>query len=147
MSVPRNDYLDEDMPDDAESPEEDSPACPISSQPPRSPSSPGSPRPGPANQSYAPPQMSMPSWNMAKTMSQAGGAGLKQIISAADDAMPPGGLPVASERAGGEFRRTELKRKAGEISRSAAEDFALLTTRTSSMRYAADFLSTVGNVS
>jgi len=82
-----------------------------------------------------------------KTMSQADGAGLKQIIAAADDAMPPGGLPVASERAGGEFRRTELKRKAGEISRSAAEDFALLTTRTSSMRYAADFLSTVGNVS
>ena len=71
----------------------------------------------------------------------------KQIIAAADDAMPPGGLPVASERAGGEFRRTQLKRKAGEISRSAAEDFALLTTRTSSMRYAADFLSTVGNVS
>ncbi len=76
-----------------------------------------------------------------------GGAGLKQVIAAADDAMPPGGLPVASERAGGESRRTELKRKAGEITRSAAEDFALLTTRTSSMRYAADFLSTVGNVS
>ncbi len=35
----------------------------------------------------------------------------------------------------------------GEITRSAAEDFALLTTRTPSMRYAADFLSTVGNVS
>jgi hypothetical protein len=34
--------------------------------------------------------MSMPSWNMAKTMSQADGAGLKQIIAAADDAMPPG---------------------------------------------------------
>ena len=88
-----------------------------------------------------------PASDMAKTMCQAGGAGLKQVIAAADDAMPPGGLPVASERAGGEFRRTELKRKAGEISRSAAEDFALLTTRTSSMRYAADFLSTVGNVS
>ena len=39
------------------------------------------------------------------------------------------------------------KRKAGEINRSAAEDFALLTTRTASARYAADFLSTVGNVS
>ena len=89
MSVPRNDYLDEDMPDDA--------VCHASGR--------------------------------------------------SDDAMPPGGLPVASERAGGEFRRTQLKRKAGEISRSAAEDFALLTTRTSSMRYAADFLSTVGNVS
>jgi len=149
ISVPRNDYLDEDMPDDEDFPEEDSPACPIPShwQPPRSPSFPGSPRPGPANQSYAPPPKSMPGWNMAKTMCQAGGAGLKQVIAAADDAMPPGGLPVTSERAGGEFRRTELKRKAGEISRSAAEDFALLTTRTSSMRYAADFLSTVGNVS
>ncbi len=97
--MPRNDYLDEDMPGDAVLPEEDSPACPIPSQPSRSPSSPGSPRPGPANQSYAPPQKSMPSWNMAKTMCQAGGAGLKQVIAAAHDAMPPGGLPVASERA------------------------------------------------
>ena len=147
--MPRNDYLDEDMPDDEDFPEEDSPACPIPSQPSRFPSSTGSPRPGPANQSYAPPpsQKSVPSWNMAKTMCQAGGAGLKQVIAAADNAMPSGGLPVASERAGGESRRTELKRKAGEITRSAAEDFALLTTRTSSMRYAADFLSTVGNVS
>jgi hypothetical protein len=87
----------------------------------------------------------MPGWNMAKTMCQAGGAGLEQVIAAADDAMPPGGLPVASERAGGESRRTELKRKAGEITRSAAEDFSLLTTRTSSMRWYA--LSTVRNVS
>ncbi len=145
--MPRNYYLDEYMPDDEDFPEEDSPACLIPSQPSRSPSSPGSPRPGPANQSYAPPQKFMPGWNMAKTMCQAGGAGLKQVIAAVDDAMPPGGLPVASERAGDESRRTELKRKAGEITRSAAEDFALLTTRTSSMRYAADFLSTVGNVS
>ena len=89
----------------------------------------------------------MTGWSMTKTMCQAGGAGLEQVIAAAEDAMPPGGLPVASERAGGESRRTGLKRKAGEITRSAAEDFALLTTRTSSMRYAADFLSTVGNIS
>jgi hypothetical protein len=61
--------------------------------------------------------------------------------------MPLEGLPVASERAGGESRRTGLKRKAWEITRSAAEDFALLTTRTASARYAANFLSTVGNVS
>ena len=99
--MPRNDYLDENMPDDGDLPEEDSPACPIPSQPSRSPSSPGSPgpRPGPANQSYAPPQKSMPGCIMAKTMCQAGGEGLKQLIAAADDAMPPGGLPVASERA------------------------------------------------
>jgi hypothetical protein len=89
----------------------------------------------------------MPGWDMAKTMCKAGGAGLNKVVAAAEDAMPPGGMPVASERAGGESRRTGLKRKAGEITRSAAEDFALLTTRTSSMRYAADFLSTVGNVS
>ncbi len=145
--MPRNDYLDEDMPDDEDFPEEDPPAYTIPSEPSRSPSSPGSPSPGPANQSYAPPQKSMPGWNMAKTMCQAGGAGLKQLIANADDAMPPGGLPVSSERAGGESRRTELKRKVGEITRSAAEDFALLTIRTSSIRYAADFLSTVGNVS
>ena len=87
MSVPRNDYLDEDMPDDAESPEEDSPACPIPSQPSRFPPSPGSPRPGPANQSYAPPQNSMTGWNMTKTMCQAGGAGLEQVIAAAEDAI------------------------------------------------------------
>lgn len=89
----------------------------------------------------------MPGWDMAKTMCHAGGAGLNKVIAAAEDAMPQGGMPVASERAGGESRRTGLKRKAGEITRSAAEDFALLTTRTSSMRYAADFLSTVKNVS
>ncbi len=149
----RNDYLDdsEDMPDDEgipdfpeadihDFPEEDTPACPIPSQPSRFLSSPGSPRP-------APPQNSMPGWDMAKTICQAGGAGLKKVIAAAEDAMPLGGMPVASERAGGESRCTGLKQKAGEITRSAAEDFALLTTRTSSMRYAADFLSTDGNVS
>ncbi len=63
--------------------------------------------------------------------------------------MPPEGLPVASKRAGGESRLgcLGLKQKAGKITRSAAEDFALLTARTASARYAADFLSTVGNVS
>ncbi len=80
-------------------------------------------------------------------MCLAGGSGLEQAIADADAAMPPKGLPVASERAGGESRRTGLKRKVGEITRSAAEDFALLTTRTASARYAADYLSTVENVS
>ncbi len=72
--------------------------------------------------------------------------GLEQAIADADAAMPLEGLPVASEWADGESRRTGLKRKAEDIARSAAEDFALLTTRTASARYAADFLSTVGNV-
>jgi hypothetical protein len=77
----------------------------------------------------------------------AGGSGLEPAIVDADAAMPPEGLPVASERAGGESRRLGLKRKAGEITRSAAEDVSLLTARTASARYAADFLSTVRNVS
>ncbi len=77
----------------------------------------------------------------------AGGSGLEHAIADSDAAMLLEGLPVASERAGGESRHTGLKRKAGEITRSAAEDFALLTTRTASARYAADFLFTVGNVS
>ncbi len=80
-------------------------------------------------------------------MCLAGGSGLEQAIVDADAAMPPEGLPVTSERAGGESRRLGLKRKAGEITRSVAEDFAVLTARTASARYAADFLSTVGNVS
>ena len=84
---------------------------------------------------------------MYHAMKLAGGPGLDKVIADADAAIPKAGLPVASERAGGDGRRAGLKRKAGEITRSAAEDFALLTTRTSSMRYAADFLSTVGNVS
>jgi hypothetical protein len=72
----------------------------------------------------------------------AGGTGLEQVIAAADGAMPREGLPVVSERAVGEGRRAGLKREAGEFTRSA-----LPTTRMSSMRYAADFLSTVANVS
>ena len=90
----RNDYLDEDMPDEDDT--NATPASPIPSQPSRSASSSPSPL---ANKSHAPPQNSMPAWDMCKTVCLAGG------------------------------------------------DFALLTTRTSSMRYAADFQSTVGNVS
>ncbi len=130
------------MPDEDDT--NSTPASPILSQPSHSPSS----RPSPlANKSHAPPQNSMPGWDMCKTMCLAGGTGLEQVIAAADDAMPQAGLPVASERAGGDGRRAGLKRKAEEITRCAAEDLALLTTRTSSMRYAAYFLSTDANVS
>ena len=75
----------------------------------------------------------------------AGGFGLSGAISHAEATMPKSVDP-ASERAGGEARRAGLKRKAAEISRSAAEDFALLTCRTTSESHAADFLSTVTNV-
>ncbi len=138
----RNDYLDEDIPDEDDT--NATPASPIPSLPSRSTSSSPSPL---GNKGHAPPHNSMSGWDMCKTMCLAGGTGLEQVIAAADDAMPQAGLPVASERAGGDGRRAELKRKAGEITRSAAEDFALLTTRTSCMRFAADFLSTVANVS
>ncbi len=46
-------------------------------------------------------------------MCLAGGLGLEQAIVDSDAVMPPEGLPVASERAGGESRRLGLKRKAG----------------------------------
>ncbi len=64
----------------------------------------------------------------------AGGSGLEQAVAYADAAMPPEGVPVASEhwQAGGESRHIGLKRKAGEITRSAAEDFAFITTLTAS---------------
>ncbi len=138
----RNDYLDEDIPDEDDT--NATTASPIPSQPSRSSSSSPSPL---ANKSRAPPQNSKSGWDMCKTMYLAGGTGLEQVIAASDDAMPQAGLPIAGERAGGDGRRAGLKRKAGDITRSAAEDFALLTTRTSSMRYATYFLSTVANVS
>ena len=102
----RNDYLDEDMPDEDDT--NATPAFPIPSQPSRSASSSPSPL---ANKSHAPPQNSMPAWDMCKTVCLAGGAGLEQVIAAADDAMPQAGLPEASERAGGDGRRAGLKRK------------------------------------
>ncbi len=77
----------------------------------------------------------------------AGGSGLEQAIVDADADMPPEDLLVASERAGGESRCLGLKRKAGKITRSAAEDFELLTASTASARYAANFLFMVWNVS
>jgi hypothetical protein len=135
--APRNDYIDEDLPD------EDEPDATA-----RAPQIPSHTSPV-ANKSHALPQTRkfMAGWDICHMMCLAGGSGLEQAISDADAAMPLEGFPVASERAGGESRRTGLKRKAGEITRSAAEDFALLTTRTASALYAADFLSTVRNVS
>jgi hypothetical protein len=95
---------------------------------------------------HASPQNLIPAWDMCKAMFLwlAGGEGLEQVIVAAADAIPEAGLPDPSEWAGGEGR---FKRKAGEITRSAAEDFAPLTIHAASIRYAADFFSTVDNVS
>ena len=77
----RNDYLDEDLPDEDDT--NATPAAPIPSQPSRSPSSSPSPL---ANKSHAPPQNSKSGWDMCKTMCLAasGGPGLEQVIAAAD---------------------------------------------------------------
>ena len=81
-------------------------------------------------------------------MHLAGGLDIAAAISAADALTESFGQDweVPSERAGGENRRIGNKRKAADITRSAAEDFALLTSRTTSEHHAADFLSTVSNV-
>ena len=167
-----NDYADEDIPDfncdipDMDQSEErvdEEPADEPAVEPLVSPSTSPVPRPGSPSPSPSPSQPEhvvpllrkparfgrrSPPVNVTQLMRLAGGLGLAAAISAADvrtDSFGPD-WEVPSERAGGESRRNENKRKANEITRSAAEDFALLTTRTTSEHHAADFLSTVGNV-
>ena len=78
----------------------------------------------------------MAGWEICNMMCLAGGSGLEQAIVDADASR----MSSCSKRtAGGESRRLGLKRKAGEITRSAAEDFTLLTARTASACYAVDF--------
>ena len=89
-----------------------------------------------------------PPINVTQIMRLAGGLGLAAAISCADAVTDSFSTDwkVPSERAGGDSRRMGNKRKAAQITRSAAEDFALLTCRTTSAHHAADFLSTVTNV-
>ena len=104
-----------------------------------------SPSPGPLPRRG---RRSTPPVNVTQLMHLAGGLDIAAAISAADaltDSFGPD-WEVPSERAGGESRRIGNKRKAADITRSAAEDFALLTSRTTSEHHAADFLSTVSNV-
>jgi len=152
----RSNYLDEEDPaqDDSRSPARDpsEPASPSRSpvSPPAASPPPAAPASGPAPPPVAPAAprgLVAAGLDMRQTMWLAGGSSLPSVISRSDADIPAQGLPVSSERAGGESRRTGLKRKASQITRSAAEDFALLTSRTTSARDAADFLSTVGNVS
>jgi hypothetical protein len=72
----------------------------------------------------------MAGWDICNMMCPglAGGSGLEQAIVDADADMLPEGS-CSKRTAGGESRRLGLKRKVGEITRSAAEDFALLTAR------------------
>jgi hypothetical protein len=100
-----NEYLDEDIPDEDNSDNTNAtPESSISPKPSRS-GSPSSSQSPLANKSHVPPQYSMSGWDMCKTMCLAGGTGLEQVIAVADQA----GLPVASERAGGDSRRAGLK--------------------------------------
>ncbi len=89
----RNDYLDEDIPDEDD--KNATPASPVPSQQSRFSSSSPSPL---ANKSHVPPQNSQSGWGMCKTMCLAGGTGLEQVIAAADNAMPQAALPIASKR-------------------------------------------------
>ena len=154
-----NDYFDEDIPDAEPSPQPSVPASP-SSVPPTDrddvvAAHADSPSPSPS-QSYPSPRKlprygrrSPPPVNVTQFMRLAGGLGLASAISGLDNITDSFGTTdweVPSERAGGESRRMGNKRKAASISRSAAEDFALLTSRTTSEHHAADFLSTVANV-
>jgi hypothetical protein len=77
----------------------------------------------------------------------AGGPNIKQVMRDIDADMGPNPDPIPSERCGGESRRASIKRKASGITRSTAEVYALLTSRTSSIEEAAEILECFGNVS
>lgn len=168
-----NDYDYEDIPDSVEDqPEADIPDAVPAEEPAASPlptavsppdeagTTPGSPSPSQSpspspSQAYPLPRQparfgrrSPPPVNVTQIMRLAGGLGLAAAISSADVVTDSFGTDwkVPSERAGGDSRRMGNKRKAAEITRSAAEDFALLTCRTTSEQHAAEFLSTVTNV-
>ena len=142
-----NDYADEDIPDsncdipDMNQSEErvdeepaDEPAVEPSVSPSTSPvQSPDSPSPSPSPKQPEPVvplprkparfgRRSPPPINVTQLMRLAGGLGLAAAISAADAFMDLFGQDweVPSERAGGESRRNENKRKANEITPSAA---------------------------
>ena len=141
-----SDYLSANEEPDAEPSVSPSP-CPV--PPPADGMRPASPSPSPGPLPRRG-RRSTPPINVTQLMHLAGGLDIAAAISSADaltDSFGPD-WEVPSERAGGESRRIGNKRKAEDITRSAAEDFALLqvTSRTTSEHHAADFLSTVSNV-
>jgi hypothetical protein len=84
---------------------------------------------------------------MRKTMQAAGGPNIEQVMRDIDADMGPNPDPIPSGRCGGESRRASIKRKASGITRSTAEVYALLTSRTCSIEEAAEILECFGNVS
>ena len=94
-----------------------------------------------------PPPSSGRQADMRKSMQAAGGSNYENELRAIDAEMGPNPGPIPSERCGGESRRVLLKRKASRITRSTSEVFAYLTSKTSSIKEAADVLECFGNVS
>ena len=148
------DEPDIDIPDAEPAEEQAAPPSPCSVSPPDEAAHEDSPSPSPSQSCPLPckpacfGRRSPPPVNVTQLMRLAGGLGLAASISTLDAVTDSFGADweVPSERAGGESRRITHKRKAAEISRSAAENFAILTCRTTSEHHAADFLSTVTNV-
>ena len=139
-----NDYADEDIPDQDEPDQDEPDAEPADEEaaPPSPCSVPPSDEAAAAHADSLSPSPSQscplprkparfgrrspPPVNVTQLMRLAGGLGLAASISAADAITDSFGTSstdwkVPSERAGGESRRKGNKRKAGEISRSAAE--------------------------
>ena len=80
--------------------------------------------------------------DMRKTMQAAGGSNIEQVMRDIDADMGPNPDPIPSERCGGESRRASIKLMASRITRSTAEVYAYLTSRTSSIEEAAEYWNT-----
>jgi hypothetical protein len=89
--------------------------------------------------------------DMRKTMQAAGGPNIENVVRGIDADMGPNPDPFPSKRCGGQSRRASLKRKASHftrtVTRSTAETFAYLTSKTKSVEEAADVFESFGNVS
>ena len=85
--------------------------------------------------------------DMRKTMQAAGGPNIENVVRGIDADMGLNPDPIPSERCGGQSRRASLKRKASHFTRSTAETFVYLTSKTKSVEEAADVFESFGNVS
>jgi hypothetical protein len=84
---------------------------------------------------------------MHKIMQAAGGPNIENVVRGIDADMGLNPDPIPSERCGGQSRQALLKQKASHITRSTAETFTYLTSKTKSVEEAADVLESFGNVS
>ena len=82
--------------------------------------------------------VSVPQARMQQAM-RLSGADFRKSLADADSISGTAPLNILSERCGGKSRRTYLKRKAANMSRSAFEIFAFSTSRTTSIEDASMF--------